>query len=225
MNKLDTIVQPAEHSNRTLSVSFTYTERDFIAAYRAIRMARNAEYDSAVMRLAVIVLGHIFLFCGIMIVGMWMSGFEGPSGKLPVEAVALNAAIAVICAWVLYSKIYGYRRQLRWLYETSDLRDEKVSYQFTPVSFIQNHSRARGRCDWSFVDSATELRDGFVIQASAANMEWIPKHALDPAFEDVELSNLLRSKVRAYKVVDRFAALPEKPARKRRASSSVDLRE
>jgi hypothetical protein len=223
MNKIEATLRPAEHSDRTLSVSFTYTERDFVAAYRAIRMVQKPEYDSAIMRLAVIVLGHVFLFCGIMIVGMWMSGFEGPKGKLPLGVVAFNTAIAAFCAWLLYSKIYGYRRQLRWLYQNFDLRDEKVCYQFTPVRFIQTHKRAQGSCDWSFVDGATELRDGFVIQASDANTEWIPKHALNPAFEEVDLSNLLRSKVRNFKVVDRFAELPDKPALKRRAPSSFDL--
>jgi hypothetical protein len=209
MIKIETTLRPAENSDRTLSVSFTYTERDFIAAYRAIRMAQKPEYDGVIMRIAVIVIGHIFLFCGIAFVGMWLSGFEGPRGKLPFGAVALNAAIAAICAWVLYSNIYGYKRRLRWLYETSGLRDEKVSYQFTPVSLIRDRRCARDCCDWSFVDSVTELRDGFVIQASAANTEWIPKHALDPAFEEVDLSNLLRSKVLNFNVVDRFAALPE----------------
>jgi hypothetical protein len=207
-------MKAAEATDRIVSVSFTYTEREFMAAYRGIRMARGRDYDSFIMRLPAIVLGHVFLFTGIAVVVMWLSGWEGPKGAIPWGAGLLNVATSSIAAWALYTKIYFYRRHLRSLYRRFDLRDEKVFYRFTPLSFILKHKRTAGSCDWGLVDSVTELRDGFVIRVSAASEDWIPKHAFEEPFEEIEISNLLRSKVMRFNVVDRVAALAEKPTDK-----------
>jgi hypothetical protein len=203
-----------EATDRTVSVSFTYTEREFMAAYRGIRMARARDYDSFIMRLPAIVCGHVFLFTGIAVISMWLSGWEGPNGTIPWGAGLLNVATSSIAAWALYTKIYFYRRHLRALYRTFDLRDEKVFYQFTPLSFFLKHNRTEGSCDWGLVDSVTELRDGFVIRVSAASEDWVPKHAFEEPFEEIEVSNLLRSKVSRFSVVDRVAALADKPVEK-----------
>ena len=206
MNEMEAI----NAADRRVSVSFTYTEREFIAAYRAIRMAGRPEYDNFIMQLPVILFGHIFLFTSIATIVMWLSGWEGPRGTLPWGVGLLNVGTGSISAWALYTRVYFYRRHLRNLYRQFDLHDEKVFYQFTPLNFMLKHKRAEGSCDWNLVDSVTELRDGFVIRVSAASEDWIPKHAFEEPFDEIEISNLLPSKVMRFNVVDRVAALAEK---------------
>jgi hypothetical protein len=207
-------MEATKATNRSVSVSFTYTEREFIAAYRGSRMASRQEYDTFIMRLPVIQFGHLFLFTSIAVIVMWLSGWEGPKGAIPWGAGLLNIATGSISVWALYTRVYFYRRHLRSLYRGFGLFDEKVFYQFTPSSFILKHKRAEGSCDWGLLESVTELRDGFVIRVSAASEDWVPKHAFEEPFEDVEISNFLRSKVMRFSVVDRVAALVEKPADK-----------
>jgi hypothetical protein len=207
-------MKDAAAADRIASVSYTFTEREFMAAHRAMRISRQPSYDSFTSRLGVIVAGHVMLLAAIEVLVLWLLGVEGDNGPIPGLVVVLGLAIGVYSAWALYSKIYCYRRHLQRLYQSYPLRDEKMFYQFTPLRFIFQHRFAQGSTDWSLIDRATELKDGFVIQQTAEGGDWIPKHALDESFGDVELSNLLRSKVKRFKVVDRAATLSEKPAKK-----------
>jgi hypothetical protein len=189
------------------AVSFTYTEREFITAYRAVRIANEKSYDSAIMRLGVIVGGHVMLLAGIEVVVLWLLGTRGPNGPIPLGVGIFGAVLAIWSCYFLYIKVYGYRRHLRSLYRSFPLRDEKMTYQFTSLRFVFQHRLAQGSTDWNLVAKVTQLRDGFVVQVDRTGGDWIPSHALDEHFGEVELGNFLRSKVKRYHVVDRCAAL------------------
>jgi len=89
------------------------------------------------------------------------------------------------------------------------------------LRFVFQHRLAQGSSDWILVDKVTELRDGFVIQAAESSGHWIPKHAFDESFAAIDIANRLRSRVNRFKVVNRFASLPEKAkAGKPRSSES-----
>jgi len=207
-----------EVSKETVSASFVYTEREFIAAYRGARIAQNESYDSFITRMGVIVGGHVMLLAGVAVLVLWLCGAKGANGPIPWGAAAFNVVVATISGLVLYYGIYGYRRRLRSLYRAFPLRDEKVHYQLTPLRFVSQHRLAQGSSDWSLVGTVTEFRDGFFIQTAAPSGEWIPNHAFDETLTAVDIANLLRSRVNRYKVVNRFASLPEKSyARKPRS--------
>ena len=121
------------------SASFAYTEREFIASYRAVRMANHASYDSFIGRLGVILFGHLFVLGAVEIVILWLNGAEGKNGPIPGFAVCLVVAMGVVGSWMLYSRIYCYRRYLRRLYQVFPLRDEKIHYQFTPLRISFQH--------------------------------------------------------------------------------------
>jgi hypothetical protein len=204
-------------------VSFLFTEDEFIAAYRAIRMTINRAYDSWIMRLGIMIGGHIFLFASIVVWGLWLVGNKGENGPIPIPVLVFNAIIAAFCVFGLYRSVYFYRRHLRSLYRSFPLRDEKVLYTFTPLRYSYEHRQAQGSVDWRLVPKVTEFRDGFVIHTSGLDGHWIPKHALREPFGNVDLANLLRSRVTKYKPIDRSAAL-KKRERKERLSTDLDSR-
>ncbi len=53
-----------------ISALFTWTECDFIAAYRAGRMVRDASYDTFVMRSGFLLGGHIALLGGALAISI-----------------------------------------------------------------------------------------------------------------------------------------------------------
>jgi hypothetical protein len=190
--------------------SFIYTERDFIAVYRALRIATNPSYDTFITRLGVIFLGHVLLLAGIEVLVLWAYGAKGENGPIPWQAAAFSAGLAIAGGWVLYSRIYGYRRRLRAGYRAFPLRDEKVNYQFTPLRFAFQHRLAEGSSDWSVIPQVTEFRDGFLIHETPRSGHWVPKYAFGESFGEIDAANLLRSRVGRYRVIDRSAGLPEK---------------
>ncbi|MDR3619339.1 MAG: YcxB family protein [Paludisphaera borealis] len=191
------------------SVSFLFTEQEFIAAYRAVRMAENRSYDSFISRLGVIVLGYVFLLGGIMVTIMWLLGMEGGNGPIPPLAALFNIAIAGVAGWALYSRIHGYRRRLKSMYRKLPIQGEKVHYQFTPLRIITEGKLAQGSVDWSVINRVLEFRDGFLLYWGTGSAGWIPNHALSDTFGVDDLAELFRAKVKKFVVIDRLAGLPE----------------
>jgi hypothetical protein len=196
------------------SIGFLFTEDQFIAAYRAIRMTINESYDSPIMRLGVIIGGHVFLLGGICVLTLWATGARGQNGPIPLGAVIFNVIVAIVAAVVLCRTVYFYRRRLRSLYRSFPLRDEKVLYTLTPLRYSYQHRLAQGSVDWSLVPMVTELRDGFVIHTSTLEGHWIPRRAITEPLGDVEVANFLRSHVKKFKVINRFAGLARDTADK-----------
>ena len=194
-----------------VAASFVYTEEEYVAAHRALKMAGWPSYDTWASRLGVIFFGHLFLFVGIFVFFMWLTGMEGARGRVPLAAAVFNLAIALVAALVLCVRIYFYRWWLRCEYRGFALRDEKVLYQFTPSRLIFRNKLREGVCVWRLVDYAAEFRDGFIVGVGGREGEWIPKHVFDGPFGAVEAAELLQAKVEKYKVIDRFAGLQERP--------------
>ena len=119
-----------------------------------------------------------------------------------------------LCAFALYRYVYFHRRHLRSRYRSFPLRDEKVLCTFTPLRYTIQQKLAQSSVDWSLIPKVTEFRDGFIIHYSAQAGNWIPKHALDGPFEDVEFAEFLRSRVKDYKFINRFAGLRKKAEKK-----------
>ena len=197
------------------TLSFPFGEQEFIAAYRAGRIARYQSYDSFISRLGVMVFGYVFLFTGIMVTTMWLLGIEGNKGPIPPLAVVINLGIAGVAGSALYTKIHGYRSHLKSMYRKSGLSGGKVRYQFTPLRIISENDRSQGSTDWSIPKRALEFRDGFLIDWGAWAGSWIPKYVLTDAFSADDLAELFRAKINKYLVIDRTAGLPEKSKHRR----------
>ena len=111
----------------------------------------------------------------------------------------------------LYTKIYAYRKRLSLKYRADPLAGEKIFYEFTPLRMIVRDALSEGSEDWGFTRGVVELRDGFVlVPVGFQPGRWIPKHAFHESFGVDEAAVFFRSKVKRYKVIDRFAGLPEK---------------
>lgn len=192
------------------SVSYVCTEQELITASRALQMASGkASVSGRVYSLAIFV-GGIFLLSGGFDSIRWFRGPKGMEAPLPgyVAITKLGIGIALACA--VYSKNYFLRLWFKWIYRAFPLKGEKVVYQFTPLRLLYQHKLAQGSNDWSLITRSVEFRDGFFLMLQPRSGIWIPKHALSDSFGPEELEDLLRSKIKKYKVIDRFAALPEK---------------
>lgn len=193
------------------TASFLLTEEDFIASHRALKIVESPSHDIFLMRLCVIVFGHLFLLGSISATVAWLIGVEGANGPIPPGIAAMNLAFGIIAAWALYTKIYAYRKRLGSKYRASPLAGEKISYGFTPSRVIVRDALSEVGEDWGLTRSVVELRDGFVlIPVGFQPGRWIPKHAFQEPFGVDEAAALFRSKVKNYKVIDRFAGLPDR---------------
>ena len=204
------------------SVSFTYTEDEFIAAYRAIRMARFESYDSLIVRIGVAFVGHVLLLAGILVRGPLGLRRERRERADSAGSGCFQRSRRRSMAVGLHNSIYFRRNRLRSLYRSFPLRDDKVLYGFTPLRFQFQHRLGQGSVDWSLIPKVAELKDGFVVQATMTDGEWIPRHAIDEPFGDVEVAEFLRSRVKAYRTINRFAGLSTRGSSKKPPSWSPD---
>lgn len=190
------------------SASLVFTEDEFIAAWRAGRIARSRFYDRRSSRLVLAMLGLVYLLAGAGVVVSWLAGTRWENEPVPGAGVVLFAGIAALGAWMLY-RLYSYRRRMSKAYRESPHRDDVFEYRFTPSRLIHHGRHSEGELDWSLAQEVAEPRDGFLIIWYPGTVgTFIPKHALLAPFASEDLANLLRSRVKKYRVIHRDAALP-----------------
>ena len=203
-------MESLQDADRALgSVVFPFTEREFIAGFRAGRMARDRGYDSVVRRLGVAVLSYVVLFGGSQPVIGWLLGGKGFDDPKFLASELMVTGTAVIAALVLYVKIHGYRRRLKARYLKSPYRGEKMHYQFTPLRLVSENRLQQQSVEWSALRRVLEFQDGFLMDWGLGYTDWIPKHVLNDAFDSDDLAQLFREKVQKYVVIKRVAGLPE----------------
>lgn len=192
------------------SASYAFTEEEFIASSRAAGIAQFRLYDTLASRSGVMVLGWVFVWGGIAAATMRLTGMEDADDPMPGVIVALLSVFAAFALWVLYRYIHFHRREFTKAYRKSPYRDSAFEYQFTPSRLIFRGRESEGSLDWSLAQRVAELRDGFlIIWYPGGGGTFIPNHALLAPFGPEDLANLLRSKVKKYRVINRAAALPK----------------
>ena len=88
-----------ESSGVVGTASFLFTEEEFIAAYRALKIVEQPYYDTLIMRLCLIVFGHLIFLSSIAATIAWLIGTEGANGPIPPGIAAMNLGFGVIAAW------------------------------------------------------------------------------------------------------------------------------
>lgn len=180
--------------------AYRYTEAEFIAAFRAKRIARSKDYDSWPTRISFIVIGHLLLLMGAIVL---LPQIEEGVNSWPLVGIAL--AWVALGGWIVDTWFYGYRRRYRKLYRDHPWAGLDVDMAFTPDRLITHSANLDGTVAWPLFARVFELRDGFLLEVQPLNGAWIPKHALRPPFDADALASFLRSKVKTYKVVNRRA--------------------
>lgn len=180
--------------------AFRYSQAEFIAAFRARRIARSSDYDSWSARIFLLILAHFLILAGAF--GLFRQVEDGVTSWL---FVGLALATVALGAWIADNWLYGYRRRYRTLYRDHPLAGLDVDMTFTPGRLVTHSANFDGAVTWPLFAKVFELRDGFYLEVQPLNGAWIPKHALHPPFDAAALANFLRSKAKTYKLVDRRA--------------------
>jgi hypothetical protein len=200
----------------TWKLAYTLDEAEFIAAYRAGRMASNPNYGSRVVGFGYGFIAHFFMVACLEIAVLMALGKKGANQE-PIPWFLLPATIvaAVISGYYLWSHVYCPGAYFKLLYRGYPLAGEKVVFTITSTRFAFRHKLAEVSTDWRLIPKVVELRDGFVL-CVRGDPQWIPRKALGDEFAEVDLADFLRVRVPRCQVIDRAAQLP---ARSRRVKS------
>jgi YcxB-like protein len=191
-----------------ITVSFSWTERDFVAVSRAWRLIQRPGPISRVAKTGCFLFLHLVVLVGIMTVYRAVSGDHARDLHITPLDIGIFSSLSLIAAYFLYANWYGVRRKLARAFRSSNLRNAKISYKFDQQWIEVSHPAApsyQERFAWRFVDRFVEFRDGFLFFTSPTAY-WLPKSAFTEPFEEIELAELAKSRVDKYEFVDKTAA-------------------
>ena len=185
-----------------IPASFVWSEQDYVAFIRGVRMLHHEGYDSWIMRACFHLFGHLFLISGPLVTALAISGREGKNGPIPREVVVINLVFSSIAAYVLLTKWYLARWLMNRAFHASQLPGLKVSYLIRPIEIESTSRLIQSKRVWSVFSQIVEFRDAFIL-VSGGSAEWLPRHAFPEPFDDVRFADLAKQSVKAYRFIDR----------------------
>ncbi len=153
--------------------AYRVTEAEFIAAYRAARIARNRLYDSWLAWLCLVALGHLLLIPGAL---LFFSFLVLAVGKGDVRwGVGWFAVVSAAAgSWLVDAWLYGSRRRYRKLLRAHPLAGLDVERTFTADRLHTHAENMDAATDWPLFARIVELRDGFLLEIQPLNTAWVP---------------------------------------------------
>ena len=161
-------------------VSFSWTERDYVAANRALPMIQRSGCISRVAQTGSILFFHLLLLAGPMVALLAISETRGNKAPITPLVVGFNVFLSLIAAYILYGTWYGVPGKLKRAFRASNWQNMKMSYKFDQqsieVSSTSAESRSQSSFAWNLVDRFVEFRDGFLLLIGPSGY-WVPKSA------------------------------------------------
>lgn len=208
MNRLFHIFWDFTSVKHEIVVSFSWTERDYVAASRAVPIIQRTGCISRMAQTGSFVFLHLLLLAGPFVALLYFSGARGSKDPITRDVVESGAVLSLIAACFLYANWYGVRGKLARAFLSSNLHTMKMSYKFDQqsieVSSTSAESSSQSNFAWNLVDRFVEFRDGFLLLTGPSGY-WVPKSAFTEPFEEVELAELAKSRAKKYEFADKSA--------------------
>ncbi|AMV35874.1 YcxB family protein [Planctomyces sp. SH-PL62] len=183
-------------------VSYWFNEVEFTAAKRAVLIANGQSFDGWIIRLPLLILGHVLLLFGLLIVLLWLgTDFRGRPGS--AGSAIMGLVLVLAGGWLLDRLLYGRGRRMRKRFRDSPLAGLRVDLTLTTDRLLSHTEKSDARTAWDLFTGAVELRDGFVLLYPPGLGIWLPKRGVLAPLDARTVAAFLRSKVANYRTIAR----------------------